>query len=69
MQNVFTAHKQIEQVLRYLTAITEQANEGIIVIDLDSCLWFVNEAWTRMHGYRTRDELIGKQLNIFHTEE
>ena len=69
MQNVFTAYKQIEQILRYLTAIAEQTNEGIVVVDLDSSLWFVNEAWARMHGYETKDELIGKELNIFHTEE
>lgn len=69
MKNIFTAYKQIEQVLRYLTTIAEQANEGIAVVDLDSSIWFVNEAWAWMHGYKTNDELIGKQLNIFHTEE
>ena len=45
MENVFTAHKQIEQTLRYLVMIAEQANEGIVVIDLDGSLRFVNEAW------------------------
>jgi PAS domain S-box-containing protein len=69
MKNIFTAYKQIEQVLRYLTTIAEQANEGIAVVDLDSSIWFVNDAWAWMHGYKTNDELIGKQLNIFHTEE
>lgn len=69
MKNIFTAYKQIEQVLRCLTTIAEQANEGIAVVDLDSSIWFVNEAWAWMHGYKTNDELIGKQLNIFHTEE
>jgi PAS domain S-box-containing protein len=69
MKNIFTAYKQIEQVLRYLTTIAEQANEGIAVVDLDSSIWFVNEAWAWMHGYKTNDELVGKQLNIFHTEE
>jgi PAS domain S-box-containing protein len=69
MKNIFTAYKQIEQVLRYLTTIAEQTNEGIAVVDLDSSIWFVNEAWAWMHGYETNDELIGKQLNIFHTEE
>jgi PAS domain S-box-containing protein len=69
MQDVFTAHKQIEQTLRYLTTIAEQSNEGIVVVDLDSSLRFVNNAWAWMHGYETKDELIGKQLSIFHTEE
>ena len=69
MQNVFTAHKQIEQTLRYLAMIAEQANEGIVVVDLDGSLRFVNEAWAGMHGYKTKDELIGKQLSLFHTKE
>jgi PAS domain S-box-containing protein len=69
MQNIFTAHKQIEQTLRYLTTIAEQANEGIVVVDLDTSLLFVNEAWAWMHGYKTKDKLIGKQLSIFHTTE
>ncbi|MHC4203797.1 MAG: PAS domain-containing protein [Planctomycetota bacterium] len=69
MQNVFNAYKQIEQTLRYLTTIAEQTNEGIVVVDLDSSLRFVNEAWAWMHGYKTKDELIGRQISIFHTEE
>jgi PAS domain S-box-containing protein len=69
MQNVFTAHKQIEQTLRYLAMIAEQANEGIVVVDLDGSLRFVNEAWVEMHEYKTKDELIGKQLSLFHTKE
>lgn len=69
MQNVFTAHKQIEQTLRYLAMIAEQANEGIVVVDLDGSLRFVNEAWAGMHEYKSKDELIGKQLSLFHTKE
>ena len=69
MQNVFTAYKQIEQTLKYLVTIAEQTNEGIVVIDSDSNLQFVNETWAWMHGYETKDELIGKELSIFHTEE
>jgi len=69
MQNVFTAYKQIEQTLRYLSTIADQTNEGIVVVDLDSGLQFVNEAWALMHGYKTKDKLIDKQLSIFHTTE
>ncbi len=69
MQDVFTAHKQIEQTLRYLGTIAEKSNEGIVVVDLDSSLRFVNEAWAWMHGYETKDELIGKHLSMFYTEE
>ena len=55
MQNVFTAYKQIEQILRYVTTIAEQTDEGIVVVDLDSSILFVNEAWTYMHDYKTND--------------
>jgi PAS domain S-box-containing protein len=69
MQNVLTAHKQIDQTLRYLSTIAERSNEGIVVVDLDGSLRFVNEAWVEMHGYKTKDKLIGKQLSLFHTKE
>jgi len=69
MQNVFTAHKQIERTLRYLAIIAQQAKEGIAVFDLDGSIQFVNEVWVQMHGYETKDKLIGKQLRLFHTKE
>jgi PAS domain S-box-containing protein len=47
----------------------EKANEGIAVADLDGNLLFLNEAWCGMHGYKSKDELIGKQLGLFHTNE
>ena len=49
--------------------IAEQANDGIVVVDSDGCLRFVNEAWAGMHGYKTKDELVGRQLSLFHTKE
>lgn len=69
MQNVFTTYKQIENTLKYLTTIAEETNEGIAVVDLDNNLQFVNDAWALMHGYKTKDKLIGNQLSIFHTTE
>jgi len=73
MQNVFTTHKQIEQTLRHLSIVAdmaaEKANEGIVVADLNCNLLFVNEAWCGMHGYKSKNELIGKQLSLFHKKE
>ena len=60
---------RVEQVLRHLGAITEQTREGIIVVDLEGVLHFVNTPWARMHGYDTSSELLGKQISIFHTKE
>lgn len=69
MENILAVHKQIEQTLRYLAIIAEKANEGIAVIDFDGSIQFVNESWVEMNGYKTADQLIGKQLSLFHTKE
>jgi len=39
------------------------------VFDLNRVIQFVNAAWAVMHGYKTRNELIGKQISVFHTEQ
>jgi PAS domain S-box-containing protein len=69
MESVLTAYKQVDQNLRLLTAIAERSDQGIVVIDLDGCIQFVNDAWIEMHGCNSNDEFIGKQLSIFHSEE
>lgn len=61
--------KQVEQTLRNLALVAEHATEAIAVIDLSGYLRFVNMAWANMHGYDNRNELIGKPITIFHTEE
>lgn len=73
MQNAYTTNSHIEQTVRYLSMIADMAaekvNEGIAVVDLDGSLLFLNEAWCGMHGYKSKDQLIGKQLSIFHNKE
>ena len=73
MQNASTTHRHIEQTVRYLSMIADMAaekvNEGIAVVDLNGSLLFLNEAWCGMHGYKSKDELVGKQLSLFHTKE
>ncbi|MBN2592528.1 MAG: PAS domain-containing protein [Sedimentisphaerales bacterium] len=49
--------------------IAEQANDGIVVVDSDGCLRFVNEAWVVMHGYKTKDDLISRQISLFLAKE
>jgi PAS domain S-box-containing protein len=69
MQDIITIHKQVGRTLRHLTAIAERGREGIVVIDLNRVIQFVNAAWAVMHGYESPDELIGKQISTFHTQE
>ena len=69
MDDIIAVHKQVEQTLRHLTVIAERAREGIVVVDLNGAIRFVNVAWVAMHGYKSADELIGKQISVFHTKE
>ena len=69
MDYIIATHKQIEQTVRYLTVIAEQTREAIIVADFSGAIQFVNTAWATMHGYENSQELIGKQINVFHTKE
>src|SRR4030042_1139233 len=71
-QQLQTSEQQIKasnQQLRELAMIVEQTEEGVALADLEGKLRFVNTAWAKMHGYGSRDELIGKNLSIFHTKE
>ena len=69
MDDIIAAHKYVGQALRHLTVIAEQASEGIVVLDLDGVIQFANAAWAAMHGYESTDELVGKQISAFHTEQ
>ena len=57
-----------EENLQLLIQTVEQSTEGIAISDLKGNLLFVNNAFATMHGY-TSNELVGKNLSIFHTPE
>jgi len=63
-----TEQKNTEEQLQLLSSIVRQGAEGMALCDLDGNLQFVNHAFAQMHGYAP-DELIGKNLSIFHTPE
>ena len=69
MDDIIATDKQIEQILQQITVIPEQVADGIVVIDLAGNIRFVNPAWAAIHGYSATDELIGKDISVFHTEE
>jgi len=52
-----------------MAIIPALAADGIIVIDPAGIVHFVNPAWAAIHGYNTTDELIGRNISTFHTEE
>jgi len=53
---------------RFLLLAIEQSSEGIAISDLEGNLEYVNSAFAYKHGY-SPDELIGKNLSIFHTPQ
>jgi PAS domain S-box-containing protein len=57
-----------KDLIRLLWAAIEQSSEGIAITDLEGNLQYLNNAFAKKHGY-TPDELIGKNLSIFHTTQ
>ena len=69
MDSMTATQEQVEQAVWYLTVVAEQAMGAIVVVDFSGFIQFVNTAWAGMHGYEDNRELIGKHINLFHTEE
>ncbi len=57
-----------KDLIRCLWSAIEQSSEGIAITDLEGNLQYLNSAFAKKHGY-TPDELIGKNLSIFHTPQ
>ncbi|MCP4632994.1 MAG: PAS domain S-box protein, partial [candidate division Zixibacteria bacterium] len=60
--------KKAEEEIYKFKAITENANFGTAISDLNGNLTYVNKNFAAMHGYGV-EEIIGKNLIIFHNEE
>lgn len=63
-----TASKQAEREIRKFKTIAEKAGHGVGIADFEGNLVYVNDSFAQMHQYSS-DELIGKNLSIFHAEE
>ncbi len=64
-----TEERSEHNEIKRLAMIVEQASEGIVTASMDGVTTFVNRSWAQMHGYETAEDLIGKPLSMFHTEE
>jgi len=64
-----TEHEKANRKIKMLSSVVEQATDGMAIAGLDGKLTFVNEAWRKMHGYKSAKELFGKSLAIFHSKE
>ena len=63
-----TERKKVEDEIRKFKMITEQAVHGNAIADMEGNLLYINKAFAGIHGYEP-DELLGKSLSLFHTEE
>ncbi len=67
-----TDKRRAEEERERLLQAVEQSVDGIAIADLEGRVIYVNRAWAEMHGYaghEVQGELIGKNLEIFHTPE
>jgi PAS domain S-box-containing protein len=64
--------RQAEEALREsekrFRGIIESTEAGYFYVDQDSRFQHVNDAWLRMHGYDSRDEVIGQRSSLVQVE-
>ncbi|MFC1933694.1 PAS domain S-box protein, partial [Chloroflexota bacterium] len=63
-----TERKQAENELRKFKTISDKAGYGVTIVDLEGNSIYANESYARIHGH-TPEELVGKHISIFHTEQ
>ncbi|MCP4704828.1 MAG: PAS domain S-box protein [candidate division Zixibacteria bacterium] len=63
-----TKRKQTEDEVRKFKTISDRANYGTAIVDIEGIIIYINDCFAEMHGLTT-DETIGKHLSIFHTDE
>lgn len=61
--------KMAEENISKLKTAFEQTIEGIVIIDTESNIIFVNNAWLKMHGYSDLNEVTGMPVKIFYDEK
>lgn len=63
-----TDRRRTEDELRKFKTMSDNANYGTAIADLDGTLIYVNGYFAGVHGYAPED-LVGKNLFVLHTEE
>ena len=62
-----TERKKSEKQMRFLSAITENMHDSIIVTDVQGHITYINKSTEKLFGY-TLDELVGKSPDIFNID-
>ncbi len=63
-----TTQKRMEKNYKKFKKISDEADYGSVIYDLQGNIIYGNEAFARMHGYTT-DEMIGNHLSILFKED
>jgi PAS domain S-box-containing protein len=63
-----TERKKSEEEIKKFKTIADRAGYGAAISDTTGNLLYVNKSFAHMHGYKI-EELIGKHLSIFHSDE
>jgi PAS domain S-box-containing protein len=53
----------------YISAAMKASIDGIAIINIDTTYRFVNEAYAKIYGYGSPDELIGRSWHLLHPSE
>lgn len=62
-----TEKKKAEEELKKFQTISDNANYGNAIADLNGILWYSNHHFAAMHGYEV-SEIVGKNLSMLHSE-
>lgn len=65
--NCEACRRKIEELKKF-KLITDRADYGVVIRDLDGNFVYVNKSFAQMHGY-TVQELIGRHFSLCHTPE
>lgn len=60
--------KRMEAEIERFKIISENANYGQAIVNLQGILIYINRYFAEIHGY-TQQELMGKKISIFHTTD
>ena len=63
-----TKRKHAEDELRKFRTISDNANYGTAIADMEGNFVYVNDAFARMHGWEAAD-LLGRHFSVVHNEE
>ena len=66
--NDITARKLAEDELLKFRTISDMANYGIAITDLDGTITYINECFARMHD-REINDLVGNNLSMLHNQD